>query len=265
MHARSYTAEVDFLAHGGLSSDLFKSEKSKFASKMQPGNPPNHLHYHNTDIWYRDKAWLTSHLEPNMAPGHDCDEVVPWSEPCNLRGSEFDWIIPWKLIVSISTARLCSDPNVFSPSVPQHFSHWFGETIGILPSTGIATRKALCRKLHWVCERLTSDVWILCSWDLEVQLYGVFECVRQNLFCRICCQHEPVGSARDLERMIWHGWVAFLHLQEHILSDFYLMFASGTHAVIILATAQAYESIADQWNDSCMLVKNLWWMSKKKC
>ena len=170
-----------------------------------------------------------------------------------------------KLIVSISTARLCSDPNVFSPSVPQHFSHWFGETIGILPSTGIATRKALCRKLHWVCERLTSDVWILCSWDLEVQLYGVFECVRQNLFCRICCQHEPVGSARDLERMIWHGWVAFLHLQEHILSDFYLMFASGTHAVIILATAQAYESIADQWNDSCMLVKNLWWMSKKKC
>ena len=188
----SHTRQKWTFWHAGDCQAICSNLKSQFASKMQPRNPPNHLHYHNTDIWCRDKAWLTSHLEPNMAPGHDCDEVVPWSEPCNLRASEFDWIIPWKLIVSISTARLCSDPNVFSPSAPQHFSHWFGETIGILPSTGIATRRTLCRKLRWVCERLTSDVWILCSWDLEVQLYGVFECVRQNLFCRICCQHDPV-------------------------------------------------------------------------
>lgn len=121
---------------------------------MQPRNPPNHLHQHNTDIWYRDKAWLTSHLEPNMAPGHDCDEVVPWLDPVKT-DHEHQYS---------TAARLWSDPNVFSPSVPQHF-HRFGETIGILPSTGIATRKAFCRKLHWVCERLTSDVWILFSWD----------------------------------------------------------------------------------------------------
>lgn len=50
-----------------------------------------------------------------------------------------------------------------------------------------------------------------------------------------------MGSARDLEmRMI-----------------FYLMFASGTHADITLATAKAYKSIADQWNAWCMLVQNL--------
>lgn len=93
-----------------------------------------------------------------------------WLLATTAMRSCLDWI-PWKLIMRYhehqysTAARLWSDPNVFSPSVPQHFSHRFGETIGILPSTGIATRKAFCRKLHWVCERLTSDVWILFSWD----------------------------------------------------------------------------------------------------